>query len=46
MCDEGSGTEDEFASMIVGYQEENVSFLKPENIVRIFSLQKKVYAVT
>lgn len=44
--DEGSGTEDEFASMIIGYQEENVSFLKPENIVRIFSLQKKVYAVT
>lgn len=32
--------------MIIGYQEENVSFLKPENIVRIFSLQKKVYAVT
>lgn len=33
-----------FSSMITGKHDETVTFLKPENIVRIYSLQKKVYA--
>ncbi|MCQ2573330.1 MAG: LytTR family transcriptional regulator [Treponema sp.] len=35
---------DGFSSMITGRKEETVTFLKPQNIVRIYSLQKKVYA--
>ena len=38
------GNVDGFSSMITGKQDETVTFLKPENIVRIYSLQKKVYA--
>ena len=38
------GNADGFSSMITGKQDETVTFLKPENIVRIYSLQKKVYA--
>lgn len=41
-----SDGENSFSSMITGRQDETVSFLKPENIVRIFSLQKKVFAET
>jgi len=44
--EKGSSAENQFSSMITGRQEETVSFLKPENIVRIFSLQKKVFAKT
>lgn len=37
-------SDDGFSSMITGKKDETVTFLKPENIVRIYSLQKKVYA--
>ena len=43
-ADGEAGNDAGFSSMITGKQDETVTFLKPENIVRIYSLQKKVYA--
>lgn len=44
LSDGNDGDTDEFASMLTGKKDETVTFLRPQNIVRIYSLQKKVYA--